>query len=241
MTAHHGYVLLRTKRGRDRRRPMQQALVRDERERAAPTARGTGEVGLALEDVERGPPARRPRYERFRAGRDRPPSRSLRWAALERSASTPTSPAARHAEMVGELEAADRRAPLASVAGTVMMAGALPLRRKAEALEAYRQARREAVAEVGLEPAETQERSSGRSCAGSGSSICSRRAPPRRRPPRTARCGSCPRRSNGVDAFVQVAEAAPAEARELSSRCVVDSDELGRATAALDAPGERAA
>ena len=90
----------------------------------------------------------------------RPRSHASRSCASprSRSASTPTWPAGRHADLVGELEALVVAHPLRERLRGQLMLALYRSGRQAEALEAYRAARRELAEELGLEPGDALRR-----------------------------------------------------------------------------------
>ena len=153
----------------------------------------------------------------------------------------------RHAELIGELEALVARHPLRERLRLQLMLALYRSARQAEALEAYRSARRELQDELGLEPSEELKRME--------QAIL--RQDPSLEPPRLKGSdplsggdsrGLTPDQAGGVRSIV-VAPAALAgldvllglgaplaasgEAHELIVAVVVASEELGRATSAL--------
>jgi DNA-binding SARP family transcriptional activator len=81
----------------------------------------------------------------------------LRWAALEQRIDADLA-SARHAELVGELEALVAEHPLRERLRCQLMLALYRSARQAEALDAYRAARRELSEELGLEPSEELKR-----------------------------------------------------------------------------------
>ena len=111
--------------------------------------------------------------------RERPPS----WR------STPTSPPGRHQEVVGEIDALLAENPLRERLHAQRMLALYRCGRQAEALEAYREARRMLVEEIGVEPGAGAAAPARRDPA--PGSLAGRRAG-RGRAAARARCGGAP-------------------------------------------------
>src|SRR4051812_41818195 len=122
---------------------------------------GTADPRAALKLREalalwRGPPLADVEYEPF-ARPEIVRLAELRWAALEQRIDTDLA-AGRHAELVGELEALIAEHPLRERLRCQLMLALYRSGRQAEALDVYRQARRELSEQLGLEPGEELKR-----------------------------------------------------------------------------------
>ncbi len=154
----------------------------------------------------------------------------------------------RHAELVGELEALVTRFPLREPLRGQLMLALYRAGRQAEALDAYRAARRELVEELGLEPSEELQRLE--------QAILQHE--PALAPPREAEHGSAqaapqpvvlsrallvvPTELAGLDGLLALAEPLASGSqppRELIVAAVVPAAELERATALLAARRDR--
>jgi DNA-binding SARP family transcriptional activator len=147
----------------------------------------------------------------------------------------------RHAELIGELEALVARQPLRERLRLQLMLALYRSARQAEALDAYRAARRELQEELGLEPSDELRRME-QAILRQDPSL---EPPPARRPPAPAdrQAGGvrsivvAPAALAGLDALLHLAAplAASGEAHELIVAGVVSAQELAGATAALAA------
>ena len=102
--------------------------------------------------LSRGPPLADLEYEPF-AQAEIVRLEELRWTALERRIDADLA-AGRHAEVIGELEALIAEHPLRERPRGQLMLALYRSGRQAEALEAYRRARRVLSEQLGLEPGE---------------------------------------------------------------------------------------
>jgi DNA-binding SARP family transcriptional activator len=159
----------------------------------------------------------------------------LRWAALEKRIDAELA-TGRHAELVGELEALVAEHPLRERLRCQLMLALYRSARQAEALEAYRQARRALSEELGLEPSEELRqleqailRHDGALDLPTASSTVAD-APP-------AGCSILivPGTLDGLDPLLDLGRrlAASGTPHELIVASVVDTDEIGHATATL--------
>jgi DNA-binding SARP family transcriptional activator len=166
----------------------------------------------------------------------------------------------RHAELVGELEALVTRHPVRERLRRQLMLALYRSARQAEALEAYRAARRELSEELGLEPSEELKRleqailrqdpgldlARAEAAPGRGAPYAKTPGGPPAEavadgearslePPPERALLVAPRVLHGLDALLSLAEplAGAAPAHELIVAGVVPADELGVATAAL--------
>ena len=144
----------------------------------------------------------------------------------------------RHAELVGELEALVTRHPLRERLRCQVMLALYRSARQAEALDAYRAARRELSEELGLEPSEEVKRLEQAILCQDPALELPRPAPPRdgaRDPVPDRALLVVPRGLQGLDPLLRLAEplAASGPARELIVAGVVPSEELAAATAVL--------
>jgi DNA-binding SARP family transcriptional activator len=157
----------------------------------------------------------------------------LRWAALEQRIDADLA-AGHHAELVGELGALVAEHPLRERLRGQLMLALYRSGRQAEALNAYRQARRELSDELGLEPSEELRQLE--------QAIL--RQDPALEPEREALAATtplgrslllAPRALGAVDALVALAEplAASDPPRELIVAAIVDAAGIAAATAAL--------
>jgi DNA-binding SARP family transcriptional activator len=146
----------------------------------------------------------------------------------------------RHAELVGELEALVTRHPLRERLRCQLMLALYRSARQAEALDAYRAARRELSEELGLEPSEELKRLEQAILRQDPALELPKPAPARdgarqRDPVPDRALLVVPRELPGLDPLLRLAEplAASGPARELIVAGVVLAKELGAATAAL--------
>jgi DNA-binding SARP family transcriptional activator len=164
----------------------------------------------------------------------------LRLAALEQRIDADLA-AGRHAELVGELEALVARHPLRERLRGQLMLALYRSARQAEALDAYRAARRELADELGLEPSEELKRLEQailRQDAAIGLPGAARPPPPASQAPAPDRALLIvPRALDGLDALLRLARplAASEPPRELIVAGLVPAAELHAATAALAA------
>ena len=148
----------------------------------------------------------------------------------------------RHAELVGELEALVARHPLQERPRCQLMLALYRSARQAEALEAYRRARRELSEELGLEPSERLKQLEQGILRHDPGLEAPGQAPPERAEPDDGRPAErsvlvVPREIPGVGALLRIAQplAASEPPHELIVAAIVPSGELGVATAALAA------
>jgi DNA-binding SARP family transcriptional activator len=169
----------------------------------------------------------------------------LRVAALEQRIDADLA-LGRHAELVGELEALIARHPLREGLRGQLMLALYRSARQAEALDAYRAARRELSEELGLEPSERlsllEQAILRHDPALDLPDRAPREAPPPDRPPPAGRVPErgllvAPRAFPALTALLRLAEplAASDPPHELIVAGVVPAAELGVATAALAA------
>ena len=185
----------------------------------------------------RGPPLADLAYEPF-AQAEIARLAELRWVAVEQriDADLATS---RHSEVIGELEALIVEQPLRERLRSQLMLALYRAGRQAEALDAYRRARRELAEQLGLEPSEDLRRLE-HAILRQDPALAPARE--QSRPP-VAADAPLPGRSllivpgavDGVDALVGLGEplAGVQPARELVIVGIVETAELGSATAAL--------
>jgi DNA-binding SARP family transcriptional activator len=162
----------------------------------------------------------------------------LRWVALEQRIDADLA-GGRHAELVGELEALINEQPLREHLRYQLMLAFYRSARQAEALAAYREARRELSEELALEPSEELKRLE---------QAILRQDPALDLPEEAARpslAGQAPmldrsllivpRTLDGIEALLRLAEplGAAQPPRELILARVVETEELAAATAAL--------
>jgi DNA-binding SARP family transcriptional activator len=161
----------------------------------------------------------------------------LRWAALEQRIEADLA-CGRHAELVGELEGLIAEHPLRERLRYQLMLALYRSSRQAEALDAYRTARRELAEELGLEPGEELKRleqailqhDPALDLAGGAPS------PPAGETPAADRSLLvAPRELDGLEAVLGLAIplAASRPPRELIVAGIVETSELAAATAAL--------
>jgi DNA-binding SARP family transcriptional activator len=162
----------------------------------------------------------------------------LRWFALERRIDADLA-GGRHAELVGELEALIAEHPLREHLRYQLMLALYRSSRQAEALDAYRQARRELSDELGLEPSEELRRLE-QAILRQDAVLDLPQATPAPSLPGEAPASDrslliAPRSHDGTEALLGLAEplAASQPPRELIVASVVETAELGAATAAL--------
>jgi DNA-binding SARP family transcriptional activator len=175
----------------------------------------------------------------------------LRLAAVEQRVDADLA-LGRHADLVGELEALVLRHPLRENLRAQLMLALYRSARQAEALDAYREARRELSEELGLEPSEGLKRLEAAILRHDPAldlhdpavwEDASDRAPRRGSPEAALRPGQMPQRAilvvpralAGLDALLGLAAplAGAAPAHELIVADIVPAAELGAATAAL--------
>jgi DNA-binding SARP family transcriptional activator len=163
----------------------------------------------------------------------------MRLAVLERRIDADLA-LGRHAELVGELEALVSRYPLRERLRCQLMLALYRSARQAEALDAYRAARRELSEELGLEPSEELKRLEQAILRQDPALELPQLAPPRdgarqQDPVPDRALLVVPRRLPGLDPLLRLAEplAASGPARELIVAGVVRAPELAAATAAL--------
>jgi DNA-binding SARP family transcriptional activator len=195
-------------------------LVAEAREEDAAAA---GAKLRAALDLWRGPPLADLAYERV-AQAETVRLEELRWAALELRIDADLA-AGRAAELVGELESLVAAQPLRERLRAQLMLALYRCSRQAEALEAYRRARRDLADGLGLEPSDELRRLE--------QAIL--RHDPELAPadePREHSVLIASRTLAGVDALLGLA-APLAATHELVVACVVAPEELGSATAAL--------
>ena len=196
-------------------------LVAEAREEDAAAA--GAKLRAALE-LWRGPPLADLAYERF-APAETVRLEELRWAALELRIDADLA-AGRAPELVGELEALIAAHPLRERLHAQLMLALYRCSRQAEALEAYRRARRDLAEGLGLEPGDELRRLE-RAILRHDPELAPAEAAPRERSVLLASRGLA-----GVDALLELA-APLAAAHELIVTCVVAPEELGSVTAAL--------
>jgi DNA-binding SARP family transcriptional activator len=162
----------------------------------------------------------------------------LRWAALEQRVDADLA-CGRHAELVGELEALVAEHPLRERLRAQLMLALYRSARQAEALDAYRAARRELSEELGLEPSDELKRLEQAILRQDPALELRREAPPAA-PPAQAPAPErsllvVPRALDGLDALIRLAKplAGSRPPRELILAGVVGPAELGAANAAL--------
>jgi DNA-binding SARP family transcriptional activator len=159
----------------------------------------------------------------------------LRWAAQEQRIDADLADG-RHAELIGELEALIAEHPLRERLRRQLMLALYRSSRQAEALDTYREARRELSEELGLEPSGELKRLE-RAILHQDPALDLPQDEPR---PARARAPDrwllvAPRTLDGLEALLRLAEplAASRPPRELVIVGVVETAELGAATAAL--------
>jgi DNA-binding SARP family transcriptional activator len=185
----------------------------------------------------RGPPLADLTYEPF-AQPEIARLEELRMAVLEQRMDADLA-VGRHAELVGELEALIVRNPLRERLRFLLMLALYRSARQAEALDAYRAARRELSEELGLEPSEELKRLE-RSVLRQDPALDLAAGAPREGPRAEVRVPEralliVPRALPGLDPLLRLAEplAASASPHELIVAGVVPAAELAAATAAL--------
>src|SRR5262245_27329269 len=163
----------------------------------------------------------------------------LRWAALEQRVDADLA-CGRHAELVGELEALVAEHPLRERLRAQLMLALYRSSRQAEALDAYRAARRELSEELGLEPSEELKRLEQAILRQDPALELRREAPPAAPPAAEAPIPErsllvVPRALDGLDALIRLAEplAGSRPPRELIVAGVVEPAQLGAANTAL--------
>jgi DNA-binding SARP family transcriptional activator len=196
-------------------------LVAEAREEDAAAA--GAKLRAALE-LWRGPPLADLAYERF-AQAETVRLEELRWAALELRIDADLA-AGRAPELVGELEALIAAHPLRERLRAQLMLALYRCGRQAEALEAYRRARRDLAEGLGLEPGDELRRLE-RAILRHDPELAPVDEAPRERSVLLASRGLA-----GIDALLELA-APLAAAHELVVACVVAPGELGSVTAAL--------
>ena len=196
-------------------------LVAEARQEDAAAA--GAKLRAALE-LWRGPPLADLAYERV-AQAETVRLEELRWAALELRIDADLA-SGRAPELVGELESLVAAQPLRERLRAQLMLALYRCSRQAEALEAYRRARRELADRLGLEPSE-ELRLLEQAILHHDPELAPADAAPRERSVLIASRGLA-----GVDALLRLV-APLADAHELVVACVVAPEELGSATAAL--------
>ena len=201
----------------------------DPTERGAEAARRAGAVARAAAGAT-SPTSPSPRAEIARL-------EELRWAALEQRIDADLA-SGRHAELVGELEALVAEHPLRERLRGQLMLALYRSARQAEALDAYRAARRELSEELGLEPSEELkrlERAILRQDPGARPARRTADAADARRSAGSIAAGRRRGRSTALEALLAPCGAARgvARRRELIVAGVVEPADLGAATAAL--------
>jgi DNA-binding SARP family transcriptional activator len=164
--------------------------------------------------------------------------KELRWAALERRIDADLA-AARHADLVGELEALIAEHPLREHLRCQLMLALYRSGRQAEALDVYRHARRELSEQLGLEPGEELKRLEQAILRQDAALVLAEEEP------RPQAVREAPDRSlliaalglDGIGALVRLAApmASSQPPRELVVAAVVEAADVGAATAALAA------
>jgi DNA-binding SARP family transcriptional activator len=196
-------------------------LVTEARQEDAAAA--GAKLRAALE-LWRGPPLADLAYERF-AQAETVRLEELRWAALELRIDADLA-SGRASELVGELESLITAHPLRERLRAQLMLALYRCSRQAEALEAYRRARRDLAEGLGLEPSDELRRLE---------QAILRQDPeltPADQAPRERSVLLVSRALAGVDALLELA--APLTAtHELIVACIVAPEELGTATTAL--------
>ena len=201
-----------------------ECLVAEARRADTETAAEKLRAALAL---WRGPPLADLAFERF-AQAEIVRLEELRWAALELRIDADLA-AGRATELIGELEALIAEHPLRERLRAQLMLALYRCARQAEALEAYRRARRDLADGLGLEPGDELRRLQ---------QAILRQDPELDLAPVTGAPAVeravlvAPRRLAGVDALLALAEPL-ATAHELIVACVVAPAELAAATQAL--------
>ena len=185
----------------------------------------------------RGPPLADVEYEPF-ARAEIVRLEELRWVALEQRIDADLA-AGRHAELVGELEALIAQHPLRERLRCQLMLALYRSGRQAEALDVYRHARRELSEQLGLEPGEELKRLE-QAILRQDPALAPAEEEPR---PSAVKETSAPDRSlliaarglDGVEALAALAAplAASQPPRELVIAAVVETADVGAATAAL--------
>jgi DNA-binding SARP family transcriptional activator len=162
----------------------------------------------------------------------------LRWVALERRIDADLA-GGRHAELVGELEALIAQHPVREHLRYQLMLALYRSSRQAEALDAYHQARRKLSDELGLEPSEELRRLE-QAILRQDADLDLPQATPAPSLPGEAPASDrsllvAPRSLDGTEPLLGLAEplAASQPRRELIVASVVETAELGAATAAL--------
>ena len=188
----------------------------------------------------RGPALADLQYEPF-AQTDIARLEELRWTALEQRIDADLA-AGRHAELVGELESLVAGHPLKERLRGQLMLALYRSGRQAEALDAYRHAQRELAEELGLEPSEELRRLEQSILQHDPELDLTGETPAQ---PKQVRVPDrsllvVPRALEALEPLLALAEplAASEPPRELIVASVVDSAELGAATATLAARRE---
>jgi DNA-binding SARP family transcriptional activator len=161
----------------------------------------------------------------------------LRWAALEQRIDADLA-CGRHGELVGELEGLVAEHPLREHLRYQLMLALYRSSRQAEALDAYRTARRELAEELGLEPGEELKRLEQAILKHDPRLDLAEKeqpGPARETPPPDRSLLVAPRELDGLEGLLSLAVplAASRSPRELIVAGIVDSVELAAATAAL--------
>ena len=161
----------------------------------------------------------------------------LRWAAQEQRIDADLADG-RHEELIGELEALIAEHPLRERLRGQLMLALYRSGRQAEALDAYRAARRELSEELGLEPSEELKRLEEAVLQQDPALDPPEDEPrpaPARAPPPDRSLLVVPRTLDGLEALLRLAQplAASRPPRELVVAGIVETAELGAATAAL--------
>jgi DNA-binding SARP family transcriptional activator len=161
----------------------------------------------------------------------------LRWAAQEQRIDADLA-GGRHEELIGELEALIAEHPLRERLRGQLMLALYRSGRQAEALDAYRAARQELSEELGLEPSEELKRLEHAVLQQDPALDLPEDEPrpaPARAPPPDRSLLVVPRTLDGLEALLRLAQplAACRPPRELVVAGIVETAELGAATAAL--------
>jgi DNA-binding SARP family transcriptional activator len=188
-------------------------------------------------ELWRGPPLADLAYEPF-ARAEIARLEELRWAALEQRIDADLADG-RHPELVGELKALIAEHPLRERLRSQLMLALYRSGRQAEALDAYRDARRELMEQLGLEPSEEVKRLEQAILRQDAALDLAKdepgAAPAMRAPAPDRALLIVPRAIDGVDPLVRLAEplAASQPPRELIVATIVETGDVGAATAAL--------
>jgi DNA-binding SARP family transcriptional activator len=202
-----------------------ETLLAEARRGDTQTAAEKARAALAM---WRGPPLADLAYERF-AQAEVVRLEELRWAALELRIDADLA-AGRAAELIGELEALIAAHPLRERLRAQLMLALYRCGRQAEALDAYRRARRELADGLGLEPGDELRRLE--QAILRHDPALDLALPPTPDAPRERSVLLAPRGLDGAGALLALAEPLAAS-HELVLACVVAPAELARATEQL--------